>query len=185
MVEEEPLLRLMPLAAEAVRVSLAKLFEPIEIRLVETTIGSVAVDAPAPGLHVGFHIGSWHGARIVMLVDNRDAARIGDVMLNRESSGQAPDERALEAITELANIAASSFLSRIASLARVRLMLSTPDLRREPLQLNPAGTPHLTVARYELKLADGPARFRLAALPETRLMDAIRTATRRINSSAA
>lgn len=171
--------RLLPTAAESVRASLGKLFDPVEVRLVEMSVGPASDTTPGSAIHVGFRIGNFVGARLVIAATDPDAARIGDVLLHRAHTGPVPDERAREALTELANIAASSFLSRLAAVSRLRLIPSIPEvLGVAALADSDAALIAFSIsARYEVVLAAGTASFVLTATPERRLMEALRTAT--------
>ncbi len=172
-------MRLLPTAAESVRISLAKLFDPVEVRLLETSVGPASDITPGSAIHVGFHIGSFVGARLVVAATDPDAARIGDILLHRAHTVPIPDQHARDALTEMANIAASSFLSRLAAVSRLRLIPSIPEvLGVAALADSDAALIAFSIsARYAVTLADGVAHFALTATPERRLMEALRTAT--------
>lgn len=168
---EDALAVAMTSAAEATREALSRLFSR-EVLITKTTPPMSPAFEPNAVIQVAFDIHGPVDAKVIISAEGPAAAQLADALLRRRAPSLELDSDGREAISEMANIVASTFLSRLASLGRLRLLPSVPTLKETPV-LKPGET---VAAEYAVVLAGGPASFRIHAIPEGSFREAIQTA---------
>jgi CheY-specific phosphatase CheX len=168
---DEALASAMQSAAEATREALTRLFSR-EVLLTKTLPPADPPFDPSPVVQVAFDVNGPVDAKVIVSAEGPDAAQLADALLRRRVASTVLDPDGREALSEMANIVASTFLSRLASLGRLRLIPSVPDVK-ESATLHPGTT---VAAEYEVVFAEGRASFRLHATPEGSFRAALQSA---------
>jgi len=161
-------------AGEVARAALSRLFSPGDVQLRELRVGPDVEPLPLGSLRVSLDLEGPVTARLIVSVSRTDGLRLGDALLRRAAADTGFDEHAAAALTEMANIAASSFLSRLALAARRTLVPTVPAL--EPASASDAalGVDWFVTARYAVTLPAGVVELSLHAAPDHAFLTALR-----------
>lgn len=122
--------RALTAGVDDARLTLARVFDPatVEVGAIEQwdPATPLLVGPAARTLCVAFEVSGPLRARLTLVTTDASAINFGSVLLRRSAS--TLDRATREALAEVGNILASSFLNGLARLARTKLLPSVPAL---------------------------------------------------------
>lgn len=138
--------------------ALERLLSPA--RIIAGPMKKLDVQALERAVAVRFCIHDRPQTKLLLLTEERAGASIASVLLRRRRTGL--DEEARQALAELANIAASSFLNGLSRTARLKLLPSIPVVETldslAAQQVFATLGVHAYEARFDIVLPDGPVK---------------------------